>query len=372
MIRAKTFALLVLAASLLAAGPASATKYAGEFLKIPIGARAIGMGTSFTAVTDDATAPYWNPAGMVYLPYREVVFQHAEKFGSLLNHDYLGAVLPLGGTTGHQSALGISIIRLATDDIPITPRIAALREGIDYDDFGTDNDESTPGNGQGNHRWDPGERLLISADELFLASASDLAAMVSYARQRGTHWAYGGNLKFVRSSLPDTVAHEHVTSFGAGLDAGALYMPSEALTIGLSIHDLTTTYLAWSNGAREVIAPNLRVGGAYNFFPAEHHALTLAMDVALGFERRRMDSQIKLGAETIDISAGAEYWYRSTLALRAGANGKDLNFGAGVRYHHFGADYAAALHRFFAADDPTFPSDTELDTTHLISLGFSW
>ena len=40
-----------------------------------MGARAIGMGGAFSAVTDDATAPYWNPAGMVYLPYREAVQQ---------------------------------------------------------------------------------------------------------------------------------------------------------------------------------------------------------------------------------------------------------------------------------------------------------
>ena len=55
-----------------------------------------------------------------------------------------------------------------------------------------------------------------------------------------------------------------------------------------------------------------------------------------------------------------------------GANGKDLDFGAGVRYKHFGADYAASLHRFFAADDKAFPDDTELDVTHLVSLGLSW
>ena len=44
------------AALLLTAHPALATKYAGEFMKIPIGARAIGMGGAFSAVTDDATA----------------------------------------------------------------------------------------------------------------------------------------------------------------------------------------------------------------------------------------------------------------------------------------------------------------------------
>jgi hypothetical protein len=30
------------------------------------------------------------------------------------------------------------------------------------------------------------------------------------------------------------------------------------------------------------------------------------------------------------------------------------------------------LHRFFASDDPAFPSDTELDLTHQISVGVSW
>ena len=68
-------------AGLLAAPAAHATKYAGEFLKVPVGARAVGMGGAFTAVADDATAIWWNPAGMVYLPYHEVLPQHAEKFG---------------------------------------------------------------------------------------------------------------------------------------------------------------------------------------------------------------------------------------------------------------------------------------------------
>src|SRR5436189_12209 len=84
----------------LLAAPAFADKYAAEFLKIPVGPRAIGMGAAFVAVSDDATAPYWNPAGMVYLPYREVVAMHSEKFGSLANHDYLTGVVPLGRPTG--------------------------------------------------------------------------------------------------------------------------------------------------------------------------------------------------------------------------------------------------------------------------------
>ena len=114
------------------------------------------MGGAFTAVADDATAPYWNPAGMVYLPYREVLPQHQEKFGSLANHDYIGGVWPLGGPKGRNAALGVGLVRFAVDDIPITPRPGALRPGIDFLDYGPDNDPTTPDPGQADGIWEPG------------------------------------------------------------------------------------------------------------------------------------------------------------------------------------------------------------------------
>jgi len=362
----------MLAALFVLAAPARATKYAGEFLKIPVGARAIGMGSAFAAVSDDATAPYWNPAGMVYLPYREVIPQHAEKFGNLANHDFVGAVFPLGGAKGSQAAMGVGVVRFAVDDIPITPRPGELVPGRDFQDNGIDNDPSTSDFGQSDGKWEPGERLLINPQDLYMASSSDLALLLSYARHRGEHWSFGGNLKFVRQSIPDTLAGEHVTSFGAGIDLGALYMPTDAITIGAVAHDLTTTYLAWSNGTRELIVPTLDTGAAVNFTPAPHHALTLALDLGWGFERRIADSQIHLGGQTFDVRTGLEYWYHSLVALRAGVDGKDLAFGAGVRYKQIGVDYAAQLNRFFAADDKQFPDDTNLDVTHLVSASFAW
>ena len=187
----------------LTARPASAQLFEA------VGIRAQGMGGAFVAVADDATAPYWNPAGMVYLPYREVLPQHSEKFGSLIKHDYLGAVFPVGGSTGRHAALGAGLIRLAVDDIPVTPRPGELRPMIDFYDGGLDNDISTNDPGNNDLIWQPGERLLNL--DLYLASASDLALLVSYARQRGTHWAFGGNVKFILQSIPDTLRGEHVT-----------------------------------------------------------------------------------------------------------------------------------------------------------------
>ncbi|MFO7915556.1 MAG: PorV/PorQ family protein [Candidatus Krumholzibacteriales bacterium] len=46
--------------------------YAAQFLKIGVSARATGMGSAFTAIADDASALYWNPAGMVELDRTEV------------------------------------------------------------------------------------------------------------------------------------------------------------------------------------------------------------------------------------------------------------------------------------------------------------
>src|SRR5438046_2207540 len=39
----------------------------GQFLKIGVGARAEGMGGAFVAVADDASAVFWNPAGIARL-----------------------------------------------------------------------------------------------------------------------------------------------------------------------------------------------------------------------------------------------------------------------------------------------------------------
>jgi len=58
------FVTLLLWLSWGAAG-ARAADFAAAFLETGVGARGPGMGGAFAAVADDASAPYWNPAGLV-------------------------------------------------------------------------------------------------------------------------------------------------------------------------------------------------------------------------------------------------------------------------------------------------------------------
>ena len=76
--------------------------FAAQFLKIGTSARAIGMGGAFTAVANDATAMYWNPAGMVEINRTQVTLNNV-KWPADIDVYFAGAVFKtpyLPGTFG--------------------------------------------------------------------------------------------------------------------------------------------------------------------------------------------------------------------------------------------------------------------------------
>jgi hypothetical protein len=44
----------------------SSSNHNAPYLRVGAGARALGMGSAFTGVANDATAAYWNPAGLTW------------------------------------------------------------------------------------------------------------------------------------------------------------------------------------------------------------------------------------------------------------------------------------------------------------------
>ena len=318
----------------LSALPCLATKYAGEFLSMGVGARALGMGGAFVALANDASAAYWNPAGLVQAEGRHVSIMHAERFAGIVKYDWLSYIQPCGSGAG-AGTFGFSCIRLGVDDIPIT---ALPDEGRPLDAY--DNRPYVA-------RW---------------ASDAEYAFYASYARRAGPSLAYGGNIKVLRKSV-DTCS-----AWGLGLDISALYRLSERLNLGLNLQDATTTLVAWDNGTRESISPTLKIGGAYRW---DCHFLqgmiTPAFDVDIRFENRDYASRFHWGRVSADVRFGAEYWLKRLLALRLGSD--DLGrFSAGTGFclRHVGFNLEEI------ALDFAFLSKGDLDNTYRVSasLGF--
>jgi hypothetical protein len=70
-----------------------------DFLKIGVGARSSAMGGAFSAVDDDATAAYWNPAGVASMDKINITAMHILWYANS-NYDYIAATAPIDNTTG--------------------------------------------------------------------------------------------------------------------------------------------------------------------------------------------------------------------------------------------------------------------------------
>ena len=86
-----------------------------QFLKIPVGVRGIGMGNAYVAGAVDASAVYWNPAGLGWASQREVLFTHVNMPADI-NYDNVAFVLPLSVTAGN---FGVNISVLHMDDLAV-------------------------------------------------------------------------------------------------------------------------------------------------------------------------------------------------------------------------------------------------------------
>jgi len=69
-------------------------KTAADFLNIGIGARAAALGGAYTSAADDATAAYWNPAGLVQVKNAQLAFSHFALYQDI-SYEYLSMAYPL-------------------------------------------------------------------------------------------------------------------------------------------------------------------------------------------------------------------------------------------------------------------------------------
>ncbi len=179
----------------------SGGEYAGEFLRNGIGARALAMGSAYVSIADDATAPYWNPAGVSLLHRPQSVAMHASLFDNLATHQFLGVVLPLPGNV----AIAFSWNRLSVDDMKLTSELyGTLEERINNPEYRAPAPEGYFSNS------DNALYFTFSKTIEFLAplgwSYTDLPMTFSM----------GANLKYISQNIYD------FSGSGLGLDLGFL------------------------------------------------------------------------------------------------------------------------------------------------------
>ncbi len=330
-----TFSLGFIAISTM--GYAEEGSHAAEFLSHGVGARALGMGSVFVSIADDATATYWNPAGLTRIVQKHAFSaMYSDSFGTgegsflnkgLVNYNFVNYVQQIENI----GSVGISWIRLGVDDIPRTTFRDTNGNGI-LGDFQDKN---------GNGLKDPGELYIDRPEVAEYFSNTDNAVLISYARQVNQRLALGGNLKLLRQSIFEN------SGSGFGIDLGLMLELFRGFRLGAMLEDATGTQISWDTPARPTFTRDarFRLGASYHLpFPRIGHA-TFGID--LETDRKDLEAGNASGSSVL-FRYGAEYWMFNVVALRIGAEGDKLAAGAGLRLR-FGeatlfADYAFNAH----------------------------
>ncbi len=300
-----------------------------QFLKIGVGARGEAMGESFTAVANDASALYWNPAALVQFSENQVIAAHTEYVADI-KHDFFGVVYHLSG----QDALGASVLSLHMKDMEITTEEQPFGTGR-YFTFG------------------------------------DVAASISYARAMTDQFSFGATFRYVEETL-DVLKMRAVM-----VDLGTYYWTGLgtirfAVVISNFGADVTPTgAVTQLNGEtlssfQSYSLPTLfKIGVAFDPVRTDDHRLTASVQL----------NHPNDNAENLRL--GAEYSFQNTFFVRGGIKrtigqpllGDDATseetfaLGAGVRVptpiSTVQADYA-------------FANYVRLGSIHRISLSFTY
>lgn len=148
---------------------------AAKFLSISIGPRAIAMGSAFSSISNDATAMYWNAAGIAQLEKNDIIFTHTNWIADI-NINYVGLVLNLN----EMGNLGINVTAMTMADMEVTTEYYPEGTG---DTFG----------------------------------AGSYAFGLSYGRYLYNNFMIGVNIKYIRESISQSDAQ------GFGIDIGTIF-----------------------------------------------------------------------------------------------------------------------------------------------------
>ena len=273
--------------------------FAGGFLRMGASARAMAMGSGFTAEIDAGFAAYHNPASMVFIDKRQLGFSHhflplSRRF---MAANFSTQIPPSGG-------LGIAWISAGTDKI----------------DGRTSSGEHTQ----------------------YLSTSED-AFMISFAQQILSWFSAGLNVKILKHQLPMNTMD--LAGKGMGMDFGVFIRTEKGANLAFMVQDLNSRY-HWKTDkiferGKEYVEqfPTVyRAGTTFHYgkvYVAADGGMIMNGKELLGYTMR----------------IGGEYPYMDHYFIRAGLGNGRMSIGVGVDWSLL-KDNDAKLDYAFVFENP--------------------
>jgi opacity protein-like surface antigen len=282
-----------------------------QFLKIGIGPRAAAMGDAFVAIANDATALYWNPAGIAGLTSNQVFLTYNDWIAGI-SHSYGAIVMPLAGI----GTVGASITSVNMEEMKV--RTETMPDGT---------------------------------GEMF--NVSNLAVAGSFARSLTDRFAIGVNAKYVREQI------WHMSASAFAIDIGTVFKTRfKDMRIGMCISNFGSNmrmegrdalvkydpdpYISGNNNNINAhldtenwpLPLTFRVGVALDLINNPFMRITTALDAA---HPNDLDEYLNFGTEIawneiIFLRAGIRQLGNDTFAGKKLGNTGSLTLGAGLNY----------------------------------------
>ena len=286
--------------------------YAGGFLRMGTSARAVAMGSSFTAEIDKGFAAYHNPASLAYLKK-----SHA-------------------GFSNHFLMLDRQLMTINIS-IPLPPSAAI---GVSWIGAGVDKIDGRS----------------MAGEHTKNLSTSENAYMLSFAQTMLPWLSIGLNVKVLRHQLP--VNTMDLTGKGVGMDFGIFIKNKSGANYGIMIQDLNSRY-QWKTDkifergkvCIEQFPTLYRFGSTFNYSKA---FITTDAGVVMS------------GSNLVGYTArfGVEYQYLENYYLRGGFGNGRVGVGFGLDWSLF-EDMDSRL-------DYAFTLEGAAGISHVFTYAFSF